>query len=468
MNQIILEDYLQPFDNMDQLLKAMFCYYKMKHYSTLNLNLIRECILVTTNKNISYDNFKCFIDKITFHSNLYPNSMFKSLSQYDVLSIDLDNYINSHNYASREFEYLLTNCVTCKLALDRTKCGIYQDAIVFYSCKQASRCFNKYIICTHCKTLHFYSYYVTNLNQRYFYNNVFDNEFISFTNQTIYEKKIFTMFLSDLHFKHSSFKAFCNSYNSMFTNHNINRNMSRQRLTECFFYFHLLLFKKEIGDLSNFVAPYIENIDLELSNIRDDLLKIFVKKWSGKEHQNNCKHPNCSKLLNIDGNWKITRQKCGYEDIYINSTEVKYPIKTGCRLSPVDGSYYCKKHYIEEPVLSFYINNQYQTYRIKSIVEANIMFHSRKIKKIHDVYYKEEECLTENNEEENLLYLVESVENSKDNFFWLKKKNIPDDVYKSYLLDLAMREKLDIYNEVSCNTNKHFKTPFTKKFRTKG
>jgi len=49
-----------------------------------------------------------------------------------------------------------------------------------------------------------------------------------------------------------------------------------------------------------------------------------------------------------------------------------------------------------------------------------------------------------------------------------KKKNIPLDIYDQFIKNLNDREELNIYNEISCNTNKHFCTPYLKKSRTKG
>ena len=148
------------------------------------------------------------------------------------------------------------------------------------------------------------------------------------------------------------------------------------------------------------------------------------------------------------------------------------------------------------------INNEYHTYRIKSIRPAPLFHASRKIKKIHDVFYVEyvEKTITkkpiktnkqaknkwmkknqkkssqsstvmlnvDNDDENNALYLVESVDNYVDNFYWLKKEQIPIEIYNTFLKELISREGLDEYDEITCNTNKHFCTPYSKKNRTKG
>ncbi len=242
----------------------------------------------------------------------------------------------------------------------------------------------------------------------------------------------------------------------------------------------------------------------------------FVKKWFGDFHCNKCQHKHCSTILNIDGIWKIARCKCGHEEIYLNSPEVK-PIKTGCRLSPKLNSYYCENHDIPEPVTKIRINDEYHTYRVNSIRPAPIFHASQKIKKIHDVFYVEyvevqkhkktkpkstKSAKTtktkyqpkpnknntkkpikhkknvsqssqkvildmDNDDENNALYLVESEDDYTDKYYWLKKENIPNDIYNQFLKELNSREGLDEYNEISCKTNKHFCTPYTKKIELK-
>ena len=44
----------------------------------------------------------------------------------------------------------------------------------------------------------------------------------------------------------------------------------------------------------------------------------------------------------------------------------------------------------------------------------------------------------------------------------------PIDIYNEFVKELNAKENLDIYDEISCNTNKHFCSTSTKKSRTKG
>ena len=73
------------------------------------------------------------------------------------------------------------------------------------------------------------------------------------------------------------------------------------------------------------------------------IFKYFVKKWSSDHHLKLCKNPNCSKIINIDGNWKTARLKCMHEDFFFKSPEFN-PIKIGCIKTPQRLSYFCEEH----------------------------------------------------------------------------------------------------------------------------
>ncbi len=443
----------------------MYCCSKLEHYTKLDLNIIISCIEHITKQRLSLAELSCFIDKISYHKQLYPTELIKNFETSYSLSVVLEDYLHKHGLICKNIKPDISHCCNCKNILIRSPMHSY-EAIIYYVNKIPEKCFNSYISCSNCSTNHFYSYYINSSKQKFFYTNFAEKSLISFTNRTIYEKKLLDTVTSDLHFKHASFTSFVDSFNFLNSNatHNNTRHLlCRQRLVESWFYYQLLIFKSEYGELSTFIAPHIEHLDDELASIRNLLLPRFVKKWTGDLHSNNCKHPKCSKLLNVDGNWKITRLKCAFYDIFLKSPELK-PIRTGCKLAPIQGGYYCKTHYQPEPVTSLYINNELKTYRIKSIVEANIMFNSRRIKTIHDVFNP----TTEADNDDNLLYLVESIEQSIDNLYWLKKINIPNNVFNDFLKSLGEREEIEVYDQISCNTNKHFKTPFSNKGRTHG
>jgi hypothetical protein len=66
------------------------------------------------------------------------------------------------------------------------------------------------------------------------------------------------------------------------------------------------------------INPTIENLDTTITQLIQFLLPTFTKKWSTHK----CKHPNCRVALNIDGNHKVTRLTCLFNDIYQDTEEI--------------------------------------------------------------------------------------------------------------------------------------------------
>jgi hypothetical protein len=65
----------------------------------------------------------------------------------------------------------------------------------------------------------------------------------------------------------------------------------------------------------------------------------FVAMWAKHKHD----VPDCSFTITIDGCWKIYRAKCAQDIDEIFSKEFG-SIVTGCRESPLPGSYFCGAH----------------------------------------------------------------------------------------------------------------------------
>jgi UDP-galactopyranose mutase len=92
MNNIIIEDYVKPFSNFNNFIQAVYCCSKLEHYTKLDLNIIINCIEHITKQRLSLDELSCFIDKISYHRQLYPTELIKnfetsySLSQRSVIA----------------------------------------------------------------------------------------------------------------------------------------------------------------------------------------------------------------------------------------------------------------------------------------------------------------------------------------------------------------------------------------------
>ncbi len=81
-----------------------------------------------------------------------------------------------------------------------------------------------------------------------------------------------------------------------------------KRLTEAWFYYHLLKYNDEF-QIGLILRP-MNGLNEMLSDIQSEMKSNFIKKWCGEYHRRNCKHPKCFQLFNIDGNWKTKRIKC--------------------------------------------------------------------------------------------------------------------------------------------------------------
>jgi len=76
----------------------------------------------------------------------------------------------------------------------------------------------------------------------------------------------------------------------------------------------------------------------------------FTNKWS----QHVClDNSNCSKAIAIDGNHKIHRLVCRFDENELIIPETS-PIKIGCIQTPLFGSYYCQSHIDNFIYLNFY------------------------------------------------------------------------------------------------------------------
>jgi len=455
----------EPFNNIDQFYAGMYLFYKFEHLEKKYPAQLFELIKSLTNKNdLTQIDFEWFLNKIKVNSkNVYASSFFISLN---CLETEISNYLLLSNTLNLHFKVSLQSCLICNKTLNSEENSYQTLAVVYFCSNTAQECSNSYVLCKICKIKYYYSYYINNENQRFFYKNFFEQKYVSFTNSTFYEKKVFDMLTSDIMFKHSSMKGFCDSYNSIFSNNNLKRGeLERVRLSECWYYYHLLKLVKETKSLKDYSAPFIERLDDELENLRPNLFSLFTRKWSNNHH---CKNPNCSKILAVDGIWKINRLKCMFENGHIITEELD-PIQIGCPYSPEQGSYYCSLHKVNEPYLSFKINGVLTPMRLSSIKTSNIK-KGIEIKKIHDVYCINKREEENDDEEENnvdVIYLVETVD-IKQTFSWVKENFVSQEMLDKFNSDNLESTEKGVFEEPNCKTNKHFGIPYENKKRTRG
>ena len=103
--------------------------------------------------------------------------------------------------------------------------------------------------CIKCSITYFKSYSEENESIKRFYNDCLNETFIHFTRETLFETKLFYHLTCDIIFKHSSFKAYCESYNCFNKSNDFSNERSilvEQRLIDGFFYYNILIYLIEI------------------------------------------------------------------------------------------------------------------------------------------------------------------------------------------------------------------------------
>jgi hypothetical protein len=114
-------------------------------------------------------------------------------------------------------------------------------------CYFLERCDVNYKWCPVCKNYHFYSYVVDDKTKnKHFYPGADTQDYFHFSNETFFESSLMSSMMADIFFKHSSFKAYANSYNFQFIDLNFARfKMDHRRLIDFFYTFQLVKYLRE-------------------------------------------------------------------------------------------------------------------------------------------------------------------------------------------------------------------------------
>jgi hypothetical protein len=268
---------------------------------------------------------------------------------------------------------------------------------------------------------------------------------------------------NDIIYKHASYSNFSNAYNALFNNKSVNNNerncLQYKRLCEAWLYYNLLTFiKEENGILFDYNAPFIQDLDSELKRLKDSYYSLFKRKWMNHINGKQCKHPNCSVALNLDGDHKVTRLTCLYNKNMKKTNEFNSEALLSCPETPVRKSYYCEAHINEDKNLDFMIDGKAISINLQDIKPTCM----RKLKKvgkndmkIHDTF------LDENG---TVLYLV----TCGGKLYWLEEKNIDKEILVNFLSFWGQSNAKD--SESICKIRKDLDNSFPckNKTRTKG
>ena len=300
-----IEFIYKPFQNINECSLAM---YINKKYEALE-EKIRFSLINSYFKTTYEDNeIRNFLGRVVVYKSKFP---FDFVEKLDTIDICLEKLIkpicNNSNIFIKSSQ---TTCILCGKSLEHGKEKRY-IAQLYYHGKCSTQCNQISIQCFACSTTYYLSYYTTKDGIRKFYENVIEQKFIAFTQESVFEVLLLKSLTSDIVFKHASFSGFTNSYNALFEHDKLSDDdrskLIDKRLCESWFYYNLLKFRiSYYKTLLNFEAPNVEDLDEEIVKHHDLFSSYFLKKWLNHK----CMHPKCSTALNIDGNHKVTRLTC--------------------------------------------------------------------------------------------------------------------------------------------------------------
>lgn len=92
-------------------------------------------------------------------------------------------------------------------------------------------------------------------------------------------------------------------------------------------------------------------IDSVLKSIKSELFGNFTRKWSKHVHGTDIETNSCREIIVFDGNWKLFRNKCAYDNKYCPTKEFG-AFWTGCTNTPAYRSYFCNDHKSSELVFT--------------------------------------------------------------------------------------------------------------------
>jgi hypothetical protein len=454
-----------PFENINKFYTAAYVYSRFKDLNDeVDIKDIIEKIVKTDLNNNEY---------VFFRNKMIINLQVNFPSQFFAQIVELDKEILNFNLTHyNSFRINFSKCVTCESQLNLDNMQKF-ESIVYFASSKPLKCLNLNVTCNKCKTKHFYSYFINQKNQKMFYDDCFIKEFISFSKRTIFDVKLINSLTSDIMYKHTSLYAFCNSHNCNFRNQNLfeRGELNVQRTTSSWFYFHLLKYMNEFKSIKEFSAPInIENLDDSLEEIRTSLFTIFTKKWSNLL----CRSKDCSKVLIVDGIWKLNRLKCMNEENQLCCAELT-PINVGCTKTPNRNGYFCSDHSNDESVqmMNLYFDvNAVKTKFSLSTIRATYIQDNFKNLKIHDVYCEKinKDDGKDDDEDENninILYLIETSETRKP-LCWVKIEALDKKMLSDFNETRLKNTEIDAFEDISCRTNKNFGIPFLNKKRTRG
>jgi hypothetical protein len=338
MNLLDIESYFNqlyhPFINMDDAFKAI----AIKNYMSdfFQLEQIFMVINRFMGKFFSKLELNNFFDRAQVLPKFFPSFNFREFN------LDINIFIDECFGYSKIFSFNEKTCFLCN-----HKLVVLSDnfATCYFMSRPPSQCIIRTKKCLNCEAIHFPNYVESKIEKkRKIYPNLFNSEFISFSKSTVIERLILDSYSSHVLYNHTSFIGFCNAFNYLwkkkqqkdFTRHFL----QEKRFTEIWLYYRYckVVYDFRLNNLNNIAFPEISLLDDALMNIRPTLFELFKNKWAVKSHSSNCKMFDCRNVFVIDGNFKVNRLKCYFNQVYYPFLSGKN-IQIGCNKTPKRGNF---------------------------------------------------------------------------------------------------------------------------------
>jgi hypothetical protein len=236
-SKINYEEWLWPFQSIEDLLKAIRILSRFSE-SDISICRIKNKLI---SKPITMIDLNVFIQTAKTFPSMYPMNFVRNIEEFDTIVVD---EINKIEQPSRDFICDKTECTFCNKNLIGIKSK--HIGVVYFLAKKAKKCLIASIKCRNCGAEHFPNY-ATQGRSRSFYKETVLSKFVGFTSETMIETVLFSALTYDIVYKHSSFLAFTNAHNALFSSSNsvYREELCIKRLVETWHYFNLLKYEPD-------------------------------------------------------------------------------------------------------------------------------------------------------------------------------------------------------------------------------
>lgn len=238
-------DFMMPFVSVMAFLKAIcivnriYCRNK-NNYKQIQ-TIISQLIQAVTEPEII-----AFVNRVINYATIYP---LEFLDQAMTFNKHLTDYLAIENEHTLTIESPAKQCNNCYKGKQTNNWFTYnapplgKDAIL-YMHDQIEKCRLNIKQCKFCKSFHYLSFSLdTKKKAKKFYKDAHLLKYFQYTTETIFEEKLMKALLADIIFKHTSFRAFTDTYNYLNASKLPFRFLlNAKRLTDSFFCYELCRF----------------------------------------------------------------------------------------------------------------------------------------------------------------------------------------------------------------------------------